>query len=280
MRELRARTGEQLALLAARWRQLGRGPQVGALVGVGVTLGVVVAAVLLAGGGGTDAAPPVVVRTPTATPTSTVTSTPTVTPTATTTSTPQPTPTETPEPTPEPVVKSIDELHAEFGEPPSATLGRMRVPALGIDAPLGQRSVGGDGQMPNPTGPSDAVWYDFADWDGFGGGIGGGQNAIFSGHVDYAAHVGYAGVDFRGRGVFFSLDLLSGGDVIEVDSGGETVRYAVVWRKQVGAAASDWAEILSSDVPVDSITLITCGGEFNFAERSYLDRIVVRAERI
>ena len=33
------------------------------------------------------------------------------------------------------MVKSIDELHAEFGEPPSATLGRMRVPALGIDAP-------------------------------------------------------------------------------------------------------------------------------------------------
>jgi hypothetical protein len=283
MRELRARVGERLSLLATRWRQLGRGPQLGALVGVGATLGVMVAAVAIAGGGGggTDAAPPVVVvRTPTPTPTSTVTPTPSATPEATRTVTPSPTPTGTPEPTPEPVVKSIDELHSEFGEPPSATLGRMRVPALGIDAPLGQRSVGGDGQMPNPTGPSDAVWYDFAGWDGFGGGIGGGQNAIFSGHVDYAARVAYAGVDFRGRGVFFSLGLLSPGDVIEVDSGGETVRYAVAWRKQVGAAASDWAEILSSDVPVDSITLITCGGEFNFAERSYLDRVVVRAERI
>lgn len=277
MRELRA--GERLALLATRWRQLGRGPQFGALVGVGVTLGAVVAAVLLAGGGGTDPARPVVVvRTPSPSPTSTPSATPAATRTAT--PSPTPTPTETPEPTPEPVVGSIDELHAEFGEPPSATLGRMRVPALGIDAPLGQRSVGGDGQMPNPTGPSDAVWYDFAGWDGFGGSIGGGRNAIFSGHVDYAAHVAYAGVDFRGRGVFFSLGLLSPGDVIEVDSGGETVRYAVAWRKQVGAAASDWAEILSSDVPVDSITLITCGGEFNFAERSYLDRIVVRAERI
>jgi hypothetical protein len=178
------------------------------------------------------------------------------------------------------VVKSIDELHAGFGEPPSASLGRIRVPALGIDAPLGQSSVGGDGQMPSPTGPSDAIWYDFAGWDGFGGSIGGGQNAVFSGHVDYASHVEYAGVDFRGRGIFFSLGLLSPGDVIEVDSGGETVRYAVAWRRQVGAVASEWGEILSSDVPVDSITLITCGGEFNFAERSYLDRIVVRAERI
>ena len=274
MRELRARASQ----LAERWRQLGRGARVGALVGLGATLGVVIAAVALAGGGGSDTAPPVVVRTPTPTPTATPTSTPSATPPAATT-TPTPTATATPEPTPQPVVGSIDELHAEFGEPPSATLGRMRVPALGIDAPLGQRFVGGDGQMPNPTGPSDAVWYDFTAWEGFGGTIGGGNNAIFSGHVDYTAHVSYAGVDFRGRGVFFSLALLSPGDVIEVEAGGETLRYAVAWRRQVGAEASDWGEILSSDVPVDSITLITCGGEFNFAERSYLDRIVVRAER-
>ena len=143
------------------------------------------------------------------------------------------------------------------------------------------RVVGSDGTMPNPSGPSDVVWYDFADWVGFGGELGGGRNAIFSGHVDFAAHVPFAGVDFRGRGVFFSLDLLSPGDVIEIEAGGQTLRYAVQWRRQVEAAdAGAWVEILGDNVEQDSITLITCGGQFNTASRSYLDRVVVRAVRI
>jgi hypothetical protein len=285
MRQLRVRLIATASRLAARWRTRGNGAQAAMLAVIGVGLGAIVAAVFLLGGDGGDSKPAVIIRTATPTVTAAATTTPTPTPTpratSTATATPSATPTETPEPAPTtPIVGSINDLHAEFGEPPSATLGRLRVQALGIDAPLGQSSVGGDGKMPNPAGPSDAVWYDFTSWDGFGGSIGSGQNAIFSGHVDYAAHVAYAGVDFRGRGVFFGLALLSPGDVIEVDSGGETLRYAVSWRRQVGAAASDWAEILSSDVPVDSITLITCGGEFNSAEQSYLDRVVVRAERI
>lgn len=111
-------------------------------------------------------------------------------------------------------------------------------------------------------------------------GIGGGGNAVFSGHVDYADAVSWAGVDFRGRGVFFSLALLSPGDVIEVEVGGERLRYTVQWQKQVDASDTGaWAEILSAQVEQDSITIITCGGQFNTATRSYLDRTVVRAVR-
>ena len=42
---------------------------------------------------------------------------------------------------------------------------------------------------------------------------GGGNNAIFSGHVDYFAPVAWADAIFRGRGVFFNLNVLSPGDV-------------------------------------------------------------------
>ena len=279
------------------WWNLGPAGRVGLLILIAILLSALSAVVLLRSGSNGDA-PPVIVRevtpTPTATPSPTPTATPALTATPATTGTatapPPPTPTESPDPPPDaitptpapdgPVVGSIEELHSQFGEPPNAVLGRVRVPALGIDAPLGVRSVGGDGQMPNPAGPSDVVWYDFTGWEGFGGEIGGGNNAVFSGHVDYAAHVAYASVDFRGRGVFFSLSLLSPGDVIELESGGQTVRYAVSWRRHVDAVDGDWQEILGSDVPVDSITLITCGGEFNFESSSYVDRVVVRAERI
>ena len=269
------------------------------------TLLAVVGAMLFSGGGSDDGDPPVIVgtvtpspdptqtpittQTPTTTPPPTATAAPdqTATPvpdgTAAATATATPAPSNAPTPTPEPgpdVVVTIDDLHDRYGEPPGAVFGRMRVPALGIDAPVGVRLVGGDGQMPNPAGPSDVIWYDFSGWEGIGGAIGGGGNAVFSGHVDYAARVPYAGVDYRGRGVFFSLSLLSPGDVIEVESAGQTIRYAVSWRQTVDAAETNWGEMLSADVSVDSITLITCGGEFDFDSRSYVDRVVIRAERI
>lgn len=80
--------------------------------------------------------------------------------------------------------------------------------------------------------------------------------------------------------MFFLLGLLSPGDVIEVDYNGETLRYAVSWRRQISAADGDWAAIWSDDVATDSITLVTCAGQFDSQTRKYLDRVVIRAERI
>jgi len=178
-------------------------------------------------------------------------------------------------------VASIVALSEEYGEPAEATFGRLRVPVLGVDAPLSMQNVGSDGAMPNPLGPSDVVWYDFASWEGYGGAIGDGANAILSGHVDYAGFVAWAGVEFRGPGVFFSLDLLSPGDIVEVEVNGELLQYAVQWQRQVEATDSAaWTELLSANVEVDSLTIITCGGQFNSAARAYLDRVVVRAVRV
>ncbi|MYB42663.1 MAG: class F sortase, partial [Chloroflexi bacterium] len=221
--------------------------------------------------------------TTTATPPAPTPATPVATPTATPAPTETPTPTETPEATatPEPEVPTyftLESLHAALGEAPDATLGRMRIPIIGVDAALGQRLVSG-GQMQNPTGPSDVVWYDLSLWEGLGGAPGAGGNAVFSGHVDYRARIPWANARYQGDGIFRNLPLLAPGDVIEIEIGGQTLRYAVIWQRQVKANSST-AEILTADVPVDSITLITCGGDFDSTTRSYEDRIVIRAERI
>lgn len=257
---------------------------------------------LLFGGGGGDGgdgdavvvatAPAATATVGPATPTATATVTGTATATSTATapagtSTPEATATATAaataEPTPDgpPTVRTLTELAEGYGDAPNTSLGRFRIPALGVDAPLGARVVStADGKMSNPSGPGDVVWYDFSDWTGFGGAPGEGRNAIFSGHVDYAAYVWYAGVNYRGRGIFFDLRLLSPGDVIEVEMNGETVRYAVEWRQQIAASGDGWGDILSDDVERESITLITCGGDFNYATRQYADRTVVRATRL
>ena len=178
-----------------------------------------------------------------------------------------------------PTLSSLDELHRRYGEAPDATLGRLRIPVLGVDAAVGRRYV--NAKMPNPTGPGDVVWYDFSEWDGLGGVPGGGGNAVFSGHVDYNLQIPWAEAYYRGEGVFYALNLLSPGDVIEVEVGGKIMQYTVKWTRQVAADGPDnvWLPILTGDVTVDSITLITCGGEFDVATKTYRDRFIVRAER-
>ena len=216
---------------------------------------------------------------PTATPTPTPPPTPAPTETATATPAPTEPPAATPTPEPaEPTYFTLESLHAAIGEAPDATLGRMRIPIIGVDAALGQRLVSGS-QMQNPTGPSDVVWYDLSLWDGLGGAPGAGGNAVFSGHVDYRARIPWANARYQGDGIFRNLTLLAPGDEIEIEIGGQTLRYAVIWQRQV-KANTNTAEILTADVPVDSITLITCGGDFDSTTRSYEDRIVIRAERI
>lgn len=176
------------------------------------------------------------------------------------------------------VVNSIEELHEVFGEPPDATFGRMRIPAIGVDAPLGVRYVATDGAMLNPTGPDDVVYYDFSGWDGLGGYPTAGGNAVFAAHVDRAAYLEYADVEYIGPGAFIALGQLGGGEVIEVDLGTGPVTYVVEWTREV-EVAGDWLSILSANVEVDSITLITCGGDFNTTEGAYTHRTVVRAVR-
>ncbi|MGE3961878.1 MAG: class F sortase [Dehalococcoidia bacterium] len=176
-------------------------------------------------------------------------------------------------------ISTLAQLAAIAGEDPRADYGRLRIPAIGVDAAIGAHEVVDDA-MPNPYGPGDISWYDFGTvW--FGGAPGAGQNAVMSGHVNYNASVSYAGVRYRGAGVFARLGDLAPGDVVEVDRGGVTYRYMVSWSRLLADASnSSWGDVLSAFVPTDSLTLYTCDGAFNGATLSYSHRLVVRAERL
>jgi len=170
----------------------------------------------------------------------------------------------------------------EFGYPPDGSFARLRIPRLSVDAAVAPRLVDATGVMPLPGGPADVVWYDLSTWTGMGGAPGEGRNAIFAGHVDYAAYVPYAEANYRGGGVFEALAGLTPGDIIEVEYQGETLRYAVVWNQQLSASpeVTDWGAVWSDRVSSDSVTLYTCGGDFDPLTQTYNDRTVVRAERL
>ena len=187
------------------------------------------------------------------------------------------TPSETP--IPGNVVTTVKELVDRYGWPSGTDYARIRIPTIGVDAKVGARVVGRDAVMPMPQGPADIAWYDLAQWPGMGGSPGSGGNSIFSGHVDYAFNVPYAQVAYRGQGVFSQLHLLSQGDIIEVEYRGQTLRYKVVSRQQLGPA-TEWTGIWSAKVPKETITLYTCAGSFDAKTLEYSDRVVVRAERL
>lgn len=175
---------------------------------------------------------------------------------------------------------SVEAFAAEYGDPPYTDFARLRIPAINVDAPVGRWTVEGS-VMPEPYGPVDVAFYDLTGWEGIGGFPGEGGNAIFGGHVDMNRDIAYAGAHYRGPAVFWALDSLSPGTIIEVDYAGETLSYSVVWMEELEAGeGTDWRQYWSSDVAVDSITLFTCGGQFDFDQLSYSHRIVVRAERI
>jgi len=152
---------------------------------------------------------------------------------------------------------------------------------LDVSARVGEKIVSrSSATMPTPQGPADVVWYNMSEWPGLGGRPGEGGNAIFAGHVDYAAYVKHAQVNYFGMAVFGSVSRLTIGDIIEVDYEGNTYTYRVRWTRQYDADYNQWGSVWSDEVSVDSITLYTCGGEFDRTTRSYSDRFVVRAERI
>jgi LPXTG-site transpeptidase (sortase) family protein len=144
----------------------------------------------------------------------------------------------------------------------------LTISSIGVNAPVYGRTVGDNGQMGNPKGPWDVIWYDFSGWGGLGGYPGEpGANAVFAGHVDYI-HVGPA--------VFWSIRDLQPGDQVTVNTPNGPITYAIQW--------SQWAEPdqdftgFVARTGQDSITLVTCIGGFSAGH--YSNRLIVRGVRI
>jgi LPXTG-site transpeptidase (sortase) family protein len=145
----------------------------------------------------------------------------------------------------------------------------LLIPAISVDASVYSRSVGTNGQMGNPVGAWDAIWYDFSgDWPSLGGYPGEpGANAVFAGHVDYI------GV---GPAVFWGIRDLAPGDRVTVTTSNGPVTYVIQW-SQWAEPDIDFAQFVAK-TGQDVITLVTCIGDFS--EGHYSNRLIVRGVRV
>jgi LPXTG-site transpeptidase (sortase) family protein len=159
---------------------------------------------------------------------------------------------------------------------------RMVVKKLNINAPLTFRKVPPTGVMPNPEGPDDVAYYDFSGFPNLGGGPGLGGNSIFAGHVDSGTKACKNGsVPPPCTAVLWDLNGLKVGDEIELQVNGKSFKYAVTSNQPVSASLNDgtWDRIVASTAK-ESLTIITCGGDFNRETHEYTNRQVLTAERI
>lgn len=159
-------------------------------------------------------------------------------------------------------------LYPALPETSSAQLPvTIQIPKAAVDAEIEQLQIV-DGAMPDPSGPWVVSWYEGT------GRLGEPDNMVLAGHLDYW------GV---GPAVFYDLASLDKGDPIEVTGErGNVVSYSVTWTRlyQIEELNSQTINDIVGSTPLASLTLITCGGEFDEATGQYLSRYVVRAELV
>ncbi|HEX6425354.1 MAG TPA: class F sortase [Acidimicrobiales bacterium] len=137
---------------------------------------------------------------------------------------------------------------------------RLTVEDIGVaGAPVVPVGVEPDGRMEIPGG-DEVGWYRFGPRPGDGG------SAVL------AAHVAYDGAD----GVFRHLADLQPGATVAVDLADGTARTFVVTAVERHAKDDLPADVFARDGDA-GLALVTCGGRFDDASRSYEDNVVVRA---
>jgi hypothetical protein len=129
----------------------------------------------------------------------------------------------------------------------------IRIPKIGLDAPLALKNVGQDGNMPNPDDASIAI-YDFALFGPLYGGVPGSGNAVFAGL--------YSRQD--GPRLFVRLLELAPGDTVEVGYQGQSRSFTVTMKCVI--PNSGFEKIIErSQTP--TITLLVAGNGVQYFVR-------------
>ncbi|HEX6254446.1 MAG TPA: class F sortase [Euzebyales bacterium] len=190
---------------------------------------------------------------------------------------PEPSP-PAPDPSPEPSVPSVATA-SESPSPPKIATSSARledvqteqiiptsltVDAMGVaGSPIDPVGVDPDGKMTVPVDISRIGWYEYGPAPGDDAG-----SAVLTAHIDSRT---------QGKGVFYHLDALEAGAIVEVDmSDGTTRAFVVDEIRQIPKVDLPTGDIFRRDGD-PRLALITCGGEFDPSSRHYRDNIVVFA---
>ncbi len=138
----------------------------------------------------------------------------------------------------------------------------LSIPSIGVGSPLVSVGLEPSGIMGSPDEADIAGWYELGPRPGEP------SNAIIAAHVDWRGEIG----------VFAQLHKLKPGDTVEIQSGPETSFHYIVESIEIYEAnTAPVAEIFGPTFGQSTLTLITCGGPYDYRRQEYRDRVVVRA---
>jgi hypothetical protein len=139
----------------------------------------------------------------------------------------------------------------------------VRVPAIGVNAPVVSTGVDAGGALVVPESPREVGW-----WSG-GAAPGAPYGTILmAGHVDSAE---------EGLGSLVDLSRTPVGATVTVrGTGGSSATYRVVARRSYPKATLPWRDLFRQDVQA-RLLLVTCGGEFDRRTGHYERNVVVFA---
>lgn len=139
---------------------------------------------------------------------------------------------------------------------PKLGISRARVLAMGINE---------KGELDTPNNIFDVGWYESSGRPGYG------STMMIDGH-NGGPHV---------NGVFKQLPSLKNGDVIEIERGdGKLFKYEVVENNTISLDEADHYMLTAAKSPIsgrESLTLISCTGEWSQQRGTYLSRQFTRA---
>ena len=143
---------------------------------------------------------------------------------------------------------------------------QVKIPALEVEAALDPVVTSSDGVLGIPQDPQRVGWWVGGALPGSGRG-----SVILAGHIDSAA---------LGVGAFWKIDQLKAGDTIVVATvTGQSLPYRVHARRIYDKAAGLPSDLFTRSGP-EQLLLISCGGPFNTATRSYQDNVAVFASPV
>lgn len=167
---------------------------------------------------------------------------------------------------PAPGVDAVIAAGAGEAPPPSVPAGpsgdplRVRIPAIGVVAPLVRLGLNPDRTLEVPT-YEEAGWYTGASRPGDPG------PAVIAAHVDSTT----------GPAVFYRLREMKPGDVIHVDYRDGSVTFSVRESQSFSKSSFPTARVYGATEGPE-LRLITCDGTFDRKARSYRSNLVVWAE--
>lgn len=156
--------------------------------------------------------------------------------------------------------------HAPRGAPAAVTVthtpARLRIPAIGVNAPVIPVGVEPGGWLAIPADPAVIGWWAGGGWPGQRAGA-----VIVTGHIDSAS---------RGPGALLRLQDARPGESVTVTAGGHAYRYRIVALRAYAKTDLPVATVFGQHVTA-RLVIISCGGQFDPATGHYQDNIVAYA---